>query len=220
MRQGVQGLRIGIPRQYFFHRVRADVRRVVLGAISCFQDAGAKLVEVDLPGMMETAELAAEITVAEALVYHWKWLQTRPEDYGDDLRVRMMERREMPAVAYLRYQERRRIYAERMTRAMDACDVMATPTLPMPACFIHDTEVSFGTSREPVRNALLRLTRPANLAGLPAISVPCGFSSEGLPVGLQLIGRRHGEPTLLRAAWAYERSTPWHTKFPLLNSEF
>ncbi len=214
MRQGVQGLRIGIPRQYFFDRIRPDVRRLVLGAISCFQDAGARLIEIDLTGMKETAELAAEITVAEALVYHWKWLQTRAEDYGDDLRVRMMEKREMPAVAYLLYQERRRAYAGRMTHAMDACDVMATPTLPMPACFIHDTEVSFGASRESVRNALLRLTRPANLAGLPAISIPCGFSSEGLPVGLQLIGRRFGEPTLLRVAWFYERSTPWHTRFP------
>ncbi len=214
LRQGVQGLRIGIPRQYFFDRIRPDVRRVVMTAISCLQESGAKLIEIDLPGMKETAELAAEITVAEALVYHWKWLQTRVGDYGDDLRTRMMERLEMPAVAYLRYQERRRAYAERLARAMDACDVMAVPTLPMPACFIRDTEVAFGASRESVRNALLRLTRPANLAGLPAISLPCGFSSEGLPVGLQLIGRRSGESTLLRAAWSYEHSTPWHTKFP------
>jgi len=214
LRQGVEGLQIGIPRQYYFDRVRPDVRRVVLTAISCLQDAGAKLIEVDLPGMKETGELAAEITVAEAMAYHWKWLQTRAEDYGEDLRTRMLEKLEMSAVAYIRYQERRQAYAERLARTMDACDVLAAPTLPMPACLIQDTEVTLGTSRETVRNALLRLTRPANLAGLPAISVPCGFSSEGLPVGLQLIGRRLGESTLLRAAWSFERSTPWHTKFP------
>jgi aspartyl-tRNA(Asn)/glutamyl-tRNA(Gln) amidotransferase subunit A len=214
LRQGVTGMRIGIPKQYYFDRVRADVRRVVLAAIACFQDAGAKLVEIDLPGMKETAELAAEITGAEALAYHWKWLQTRAGDYGDDLRKRMMEKLEMPVLAYLRYQERRQSYTERLARAMSSCDVMAGPTLPMPACFIRDTEVTLGASRETVRNALLRLTRPANLAGLPAISVPCGFSSEGLPVGLQLIGRPFGESTLLRAAWSYEHSTPWHRKFP------
>jgi len=215
LRQGAEGLRIGIPKQYFFDRLRRDVRRVVLTAISCFQDVGAKLVEIDLPGMNETGELAAGITVAEAMAYHWKWLQTRAEDYGEDLRARMMESLEMPAVAYLHCQERRQAYAERVTRAMDVCDVLAGPTLPIPACFIQDTEVAPGASRESVRNALLRLTRPANLAGLPAISIPCGFSSEGMPVGLQLIGPRFGESTLLRAAWSYERSTPWHTKFPL-----
>jgi aspartyl-tRNA(Asn)/glutamyl-tRNA(Gln) amidotransferase subunit A len=214
LRQGAAGLRIGIPKQYYFDRVRPDVRRAVLTAISVFQDAGAKLVEVDLHGMKETGELAAEITVAEALVYHWKWLQTRAGDYGDDLRTRMMEKLEMPAVAYLRYLERRQAYAERLARAIDACDVIACPTLPMPACFIRDTEVALGRSRETVRNALLRLTRPANLAGLPAISIPCGFSSEGLPVGLQLIGRRFGESMMLQAAWFFEHSTPWHTKFP------
>ena len=214
LRHGVQGLRIGIPKQYFFDRIRPDVRRLVMDAISCLEDSGAKLIEIDLPGMKETAELAAEITVAEALVYHWKWLRSRPGDYGDDLRTRMMERLEMPAVTYLRYQARRRTYAERLLRAMGVCDVIAGPTIPMPACFIQDTEVAFGRSREAVRNALLRLTRPANLAGLPAISVPCGFSPEGLPVGLQLIGRRCGESTLLRAAWFYEHATPWHTKFP------
>ncbi len=214
LRRGAEGLRIGIPKQYYFERVRRDVRRLVQIAISCLHDAGAKLLEVDLPGMKETAELAAEITVAEALAYHWKWLQTRAGDYGDDLRARMLERLDMPAVTYLRYQEHRRAYAERLSRAADACDILAAPTLPMPACLMQETEVSLGASKETVRNALLRLTRPANLAGLPAISVPCGFSSEGLPVGLQLIGRRFGEAFLLRAAWSYENSTPWHTGFP------
>jgi aspartyl-tRNA(Asn)/glutamyl-tRNA(Gln) amidotransferase subunit A len=214
LRRGAKGLRIGIPKQYYFDRVRPDVRRLVRSAISCLQDAGAELIEVDLPGMTETGELAAEITVAEALPYHWKWLQTRLRDYGDDLRKRMLEKLDMPAVAYLRYQQRRRAYAERLSRAADTCDVLAAPTLPMPACLMHETEVSLGGSGETVRNALLRLTRPANLAGLPAISVPCGFSSEGLPVGLQLIGRRFGEAVLLRAAWSYEGSTPWHTRFP------
>ena len=137
LRQGAAGLRIGIPKQYFFDRVRPDVRRAVLTAISRFQDAGAKLVEVDLPGMKETGELAAEITVAEALAYHWKWLQTRAGDYGDDLRTRMMEKLEMPAVAYIRYLERRQAYAERLARAIDACDVIAGPTLPMPAGMLH-----------------------------------------------------------------------------------
>jgi aspartyl-tRNA(Asn)/glutamyl-tRNA(Gln) amidotransferase subunit A len=86
--------------------------------------------------------------------------------------------------------------------------------LPVTAPRIDQENVRIGTKWQDIRTALLSLTRPANLSGFPAISLPCGFSPEGLPVGLQLIGRRHDELTIFRAAYAYEQATPWHKRFP------
>ena len=97
---------------------------------------------------------------------------------------------------------------------MESVDVLAVPTIPMVAPRFDENEVKFGRSTEIVRVALLRLNFPANLSGLPAVSLPCGFSAEKLPIGLQLIGRAFEEAALLRVALAYERSTPWHKMFP------
>jgi aspartyl-tRNA(Asn)/glutamyl-tRNA(Gln) amidotransferase subunit A len=126
----------------------------------------------------------------------------------------------MTAVEYLLCQERRRAYASRFEELAKTVDVLAAPTLPITAPRIDAGEFLPGRRRETVRNALLRLTRPANLTGAPAISLPCGFSPEGLPIGLQLIGPRLGEAVVLRAAYAYERATPWHSRFPPDPSEF
>jgi aspartyl-tRNA(Asn)/glutamyl-tRNA(Gln) amidotransferase subunit A len=118
------------------------------------------------------------------------------------------------AVTYLRALQKRREYAESFKKVMESVDVLAVPTIAIVAPRIDEQEVKIGRSKENVRVALLRLTFPGNLSGLPAISVPCGFSSERLPIGLQLIGRPFDEPTLLRVAFAYEQSTPWHKMFP------
>jgi aspartyl-tRNA(Asn)/glutamyl-tRNA(Gln) amidotransferase subunit A len=211
---GVNGMRIGVPKQYFFERLQLDVRRGVLAAISCLEQLGAYVSPVDLKGMGETAELAAEITAGEALAYHWNWLQKRPSDYGSDLRGRFEGGRNQLSVVYLLAQARRQAYRDRLVKAMKSVDIMALPTLPIVAPRIEEDDVLIGRGRENVRLALLRLTRPGNLSGLPAISVPCGFSAEGLPVGLQLMGHHGDEATILRAAYAYEQATSWHKHFP------
>ncbi|HYK89097.1 MAG TPA: amidase [Acidobacteriota bacterium] len=214
LRQGVKGMRIGIPRQYFFERLQPDVRRRVFEAISCLEDLGAKISKVNLEGMSETAELAADITVGEALAYHWNWFQKRPGDYGADIRSRLEDNKDQRTVVYLKAQSRRQAYRERLVQAMSTVDVMAMPTLPVTASGIGEDEVIISRNRENVRLALLRLTRPANLSGHPAISLPCGFSAQGLPIGLQLMGRHNDEGTVLRAAFSYEEATTWHKCFP------
>jgi aspartyl-tRNA(Asn)/glutamyl-tRNA(Gln) amidotransferase subunit A len=214
IRKGIKSLRIGIPRQYFFDRIQSDVRRAVFAAVEVFEQLGAGICEVDLRGMEETAYLAAEITGTEALAYHWKWLKERPQDYGEDVRSRLEQCREMTAVTYIQARQHARAYAERLESALESVSLLLTPTLPIVAPDLGQKEIVIGKSHEEVRSALLRLTRPGNLSGLPAISMPCGFSSEGLPIGLQLISRRSGEDILHRAAYAYERATPWHKQFP------
>ncbi len=214
IRKGVKGLRIGVPRQYFFDRIQPEVRRAVLAAISVFEQLGAKIKEIDLKGMGETPELAAEITGDEALAYHEKWLGKRPQDYGEDVRSRLEMSKKTTAVAYIQAEQRARAYRDRLLQTLDSVQLLLGPTLPIVAPGIAQKEATIGNSRESVRLALLRLTRPANLSGLPAISIPCGFSSGGLPVGLQIIGPPLDEFTLLRAAHAYEESTSWHLQFP------
>jgi aspartyl-tRNA(Asn)/glutamyl-tRNA(Gln) amidotransferase subunit A len=220
IRKGIQSFRIGIPKQYFFNRIQPDVRRAVLTAAEVFRQLGACICAVDLQGMEETETLAAAITGAEALAYHSQWLKRRPHDYGEDVQARLELSNEMTAVTYIQALQKAQPYSERLAHMLDSVTLLLAPTLPIVAPDIEQKEVTIGKSHETVRSALLRLTRPGNLSGLPAISVPCGFSSEGLPIGLQLIGRRSGEIDLLRAAYAYEQATPWHHQFPEERSSY
>jgi aspartyl-tRNA(Asn)/glutamyl-tRNA(Gln) amidotransferase subunit A len=214
LRRGVKGLRIGVPRQYFFDCIQLEVRGCISTAIAEFERLGGRLIGVDLPGMEDTARLGAEITAGEASVYHGKWIDCRLADYGDDVRSRLEQSRFMTASVYIQAEWSRQAYSARFAHAMEKVDLLLTPTIPVVAPRIEQRKVQIGRTRIDVRTALLSLTRPLNLCGLPAISVPCGFSTDGLPVGLQIIGRRLDEPTLLRAAFAYEGATRWHRMFP------
>jgi aspartyl-tRNA(Asn)/glutamyl-tRNA(Gln) amidotransferase subunit A len=214
LRQGAKGIRVGIPKQYFFDRLHKNVRGYVLTACAILYQQGAELREVEFKGMKEAAPLVGVITVGEALSYHWKWLRSRARDYGSDVRERMEANRNQRTVEYLQAQEKRRMYTQAFVKAFESVDVVAAPTLPVLPPFIGQKEVSWGRTQEDVRAALLRMTRPGNLTGLPAISLPCGYTADNLPVGLQLFGRHYDEATLLRVAYAYQQATPWHRMFP------
>jgi aspartyl-tRNA(Asn)/glutamyl-tRNA(Gln) amidotransferase subunit A len=216
LRQGVKGVRVGIPKQYFFDRLHKNVRGYVLTACAILYQLGADLREVEFKGMKEAAALVGAITVGEALSYHWKWLRSRARDYGPDVRERMEANRNQRTVEYLKAQEKRRMYTQAFMKAFESVDVVAAPTLPVLPPFIGQKEISWGRTQEDVRAALLRMTRPGNLTGLPALSLPCGFTADNLPVGLQLLGRHYDEAALLRVAYAYEQATPWHRMFPPL----
>ncbi len=215
IRKGIGSFQIGVPRQYFFDRVQPEVRRAILKAVEVFKGLGATIHEVKLKGMEETAQLAADITGSEALAYHEKWLQRKSMDYGEDVRIRLEQSRTLTATAYIQRLQRRAVYIQEFTQVFNSVRLLLVPTLPVVAPAIADKKLSTGRSLEDVRLALLRLTRPANLTGLPAISVPCGFSAQQLPIGLQLIGRYFDEASVLRAAYSYECATPWHRQFPL-----
>ena len=214
LRKGLRGIRVGIPRRYFFDRLQKDVRGYVLTACAILSQLGVKLRQVDLPEMKGMSAIVATITVGEALVYHWNWLQTRLKDYGVDVRTRMKMNKGQRTVEYLQAQEKRRLFTESFVKVFESVDVLAVPTLAVLPPLIGQKQISWGRTREDVRAALLRMTRPGNLTGLPAISLPCGSTLENLPVGLQLIGRPMDEATLLRVAYAYEQATPWHKMFP------
>lgn len=213
LRKGLKGMRAGVPKQYFFDHLQPEVRRSVLKAIETMRQSGLEIREVELKRMRDTAYLATEITLAEAIAYHRQWLEKRPGDYGADVSARMLAGRSQLAVTYVLAQQAKRAYGEDFARAIEPVDVLLTPTIPIVAPRLDDSEVSAGRVREDVRLALLRLTRPGNISGFPSISVPCGFS-KGLPVGLQITGHPWGEAAILRAAYGYEQQTDWHNHFP------
>lgn len=214
IRKGVKSFRIGLPRQFFFDQIQPEVRKTVLAAAAVFEILGAEILEVNLKGMRKTNSIAAEITGDEAIAYHSKWLDRRSQDYGKDVRVRLAQSRNTTAVAYIQARQEMNSYGQRLAHSLGRVHLLMAPTLPIIAPGIQEADKGIGRSGKDIRTALLTLTRPANLSGLPAISIPCGCSSSGLPIGLQLIGRASDEVTLLRAAYAYEKATPWHKMFP------
>jgi aspartyl-tRNA(Asn)/glutamyl-tRNA(Gln) amidotransferase subunit A len=207
--KSIRGFRIGVPKQYFFHRIQPDIHKAIQTALNVFEQLGADICEVNLKGMEETTSIAADITAGEALAYHAKWLAGNPEKYGADIRLRLEQSKSMSALTYVQAQQKRQEYMDRMERALDSIHVILAPTLPIVA-----PETTKSKTQGDIRTALLSLTRPANLSGQPSISIPCGFSREGLPIGMQIIGRRYDEVTALRVAYAYESSTSWHKCFP------
>jgi len=211
---GVRGLRIGLPKNYFFEGLQREIRAGVLDACRVLERLGARIREVRLKGIEETARLVAEITVAEALAFHWNCLRRRPQDYGPDLRERMEKSVNQPTVVYLQAQEKRREITRTFAEVFEKVDALVAPTLPVVAPPLSEKEIRIARKKEPVRGILLRFTRPGNLTGLPAITLPCGFSPEKMPIGMQLLGRSHDEAKLLRIAQAYEEATPWHEIFP------
>jgi aspartyl-tRNA(Asn)/glutamyl-tRNA(Gln) amidotransferase subunit A len=169
---------------------------------------------VDLKGVRDAGRVFATTVIAEALAFHWDWISHHPQDYGSDLRERMEQNKNQATVVYLKAQEERRTIRRVFDEVLKRVDVVAIPTLPIVAPGLEEKEIKIGSRLEMVRTVLLRFTPPANLTGLPAISLPCGFSRENMPIGLQLLGRGFEEATLLRVAYAYEQATPWHEMFP------
>lgn len=215
---GVRGLRIGVPRRFFFENVDPEVEAAVRSAITLLGEMGAAVSEIDVPLIDEIPGALTAIMLPEALAVHQRWMNERPEDYGDDVRYRLELGSTYLAVHYVQAQRLREL-AVRAWReeVFSQVDLIATPTTPITAPLIEEAtgSASSGPGLQ-VTFGLIRFTNPLNFLGVPAISVPCGFSGEGLPIGLQLAGRWWNEEAVLRAAHAHETATDWHKRRPRL----
>lgn len=212
----VRGLRIGVPRGFFLDNVVPEVAAAFDAALSALVQEGASVTDISLPHIRLAKALFAVIVLPEAVSAHERYLKTRAEDYGPDVRARLEAGTLILASQYVRGQRIRRLLQADFQAALAQVDVIVTPTSPVPASRIGEDVLHVGTLNEGVGDALVRFTRPINLVGLPAISVPCGFTQAGLPLGLQIIGRAFDEATVLRVAAAYEHATPWHERRPPL----
>jgi aspartyl-tRNA(Asn)/glutamyl-tRNA(Gln) amidotransferase subunit A len=212
---GVAGLKIGVPRAFFYDGLHADTRAAVEAALVRLGDLGADVIEVTPPVDCDEVYRAWDaIALYDALAVHGDHMMEAPEKLLPDVRARLELGRDYSS------DDRERASAVQQT-AMAAMDqfmgdfaALAVPTAIMPAAPIDDPSLEI--DGEPVSGVgvYARLTRFAAFTGQPAISVPCGFSADGMPIGLQLIGARFGERRLLQVASAYEQATEWHNRRP------
>ena len=197
-------LRLGLPKDLFFDVISEDVYIAFHEGVRKLQKGGATVKGISIPLLGETEEAGNYIAWAEATHYHQQagWFPAHSAEYGEDVRTRLEMGTTVSATAYLKALETRDKFIQQFHLAMaDAgVDAIVVPTTPIAAPLMGEENTRIGKEDHPTRALLLRLNRPANLGGIPAISIPCGFTSTGLPVGLQLIGAVTDEQLLLRIA--------------------
>jgi aspartyl-tRNA(Asn)/glutamyl-tRNA(Gln) amidotransferase subunit A len=231
----IRGLRIGVPRAFVTSGVEEGVRRAFEGALDTLRTAGAALVDIELPHakyaipvyyLVATAEASSNLARYDGVRYGYRssrdreqglkamYSRTRDEGFGAEVKRRIMLGTYVLSAGYydayyLKAQQVRTLLRNDYQQAFEKVDVVAMPTSPIPPFRLGEK------TADPLQMYLADVfTVSANLAGLPAISVPCGFADGRLPVGLQLTGRMFDESTLLRVADAYERITGWHKEAP------
>jgi aspartyl-tRNA(Asn)/glutamyl-tRNA(Gln) amidotransferase subunit A len=213
----IVGVRVGIPENYFFDHVTSDVGQAVQTAISTLQSLGAVLVRLKVPSPEPLAELSRVLAYSEASAIHGTWLRERADEYSAQVRVRAMIGSVIPASIYIEALHLRPgLLREFVTEVFDRCDVLLTPTLSIPVPTLAETDVGSGESMWRVLSLLVHCTAPFNYLGLPAISVPAGFTTNGLPASLQLVARPFAEVMLFRVAGAYQNASDWHQRSPSL----
>jgi Asp-tRNA(Asn)/Glu-tRNA(Gln) amidotransferase A subunit family amidase len=212
--RGVEGQRVGVPQNFFFDDVDPDIAASVRAAIERLGELGAEIREITLPDMPGATKAWNTMALAEAYGVHQEHIRDHPGEMGAEVEERLILGRDITARDYLAAREHQRSVKRRMAEIMRDVDVIAVPTTPVSAVEIETGRAMLGA--EPVDGAPIigRFTRLAAFTGQPAISLPCGFTSNGLPVGLQLIGRWFGEADLLALAEAYESAAPWRLKRP------
>jgi len=207
---GKKKLRLGVPPEFMKDEMSAEVRGAFEAAMKELEHQGARRVEVSIPLVRGTEDAGNQIAWAEATHYHEQagWFPAKAAEYGDDVRARIEAGGKVTATAYLGALATREDFIKQLHNALEEneLDALAAPTTPIAAPMIGEEKTAIGSKTYSTRALLLRFNRPANLAGVPAISIPCGRTSEGLPIGLQLIGAVGDEALLLQIAQRFERS--------------
>lgn len=212
----VKGLRIGVPRGYYYDPVTPEIRKKLEESLDVLKRLGAKIVEVDVPDMAAINTFMHILMTVEAATVHRKWLTERRADYADQVASRIEPGLFYPATRYCEALNlRAKLTREFCDMTLGKADVLHLPGIPIPVPTIDETTTGNPSDVARVIGLIGHCTRGLNYLGLPAIAVPCGFDSRGLPVGFQLAGRPFTEATLLRAADAYQRATDWHRRAPL-----
>jgi aspartyl-tRNA(Asn)/glutamyl-tRNA(Gln) amidotransferase subunit A len=203
-RTPVRGLHIGILRDYFMALLDSQVASAFDRACARLGDAGATFDDVKIPHAGDIGPVYAHISLPEAAAYHAKTLERLADDYTPNVRLRLEMARYILAEDYVRALRGRDVLTREVDALLQSHDFLMLPALAVPATRLGAVTVRLGASEEPIRNITLRLTQLFNITGHPAITIPCGTTIEGLPIGLQLAGRRFETAALLATAAAVE----------------
>lgn len=215
--QDLRGLKMGIPVNYYFDVIDAEVEATVRQAIAALQKLGVEAREVALPSMQYAGALRIAAMV-DSIVTHEPYLATHRNDYGPTVLYRTLAGQFVLGRDYSKALKVQRLIKEEYARVLQQVDFLVTPSSPVVAWRIDADTVTLGGENYPVRGPgagmTARCTSPSNATGLPAMSIPCGFTSAGLPVGLQLIGRPFEEALLFQVAHGYEAVSPTRHRRP------
>ena len=195
--EDVKNLRLGVPRPFFFEDLDPQIEAAVIKALGTCRSLGAEIVDIEIPGMDETRTVSLLIQLPEMLSYHSRYLPEKKELYCEDLRTGMALGQFILAEHYVLAKRMKEQYRRQMAEIFRKVDLISTPTCPVIAPKIGTSRVTTARREEPVGNAITRFTSFFNLVGLPALSLPCGIHSAGLPIGIQLVGRHYEDRTIL-----------------------
>ena len=210
----VKGLAIGIPAAFYVDDLDSEVARILDETVAVLKREGATVVQVDLPDQRQLTAASQLVLAVEAAAFHKRWMIERPQDYGPQVLMRLQNGLAIPAVSYLEAMRWRGPALAAHLAAVAGVDAVIAPVAPVAAPTIAESDVGNGPDAEAVIQRLTRFTRPVNYLGLPSLAVPAGFTRNGLPVGMQLIGRPFDEATLLRIGATFQRATDFHDRMP------
>jgi aspartyl-tRNA(Asn)/glutamyl-tRNA(Gln) amidotransferase subunit A len=215
-RAPMQGLRIGVPNSFYVDDLDSEVARILNETIATLKQEGASIVAVELPDQRQLTAACQLVLAVEAAAFHKRWMIERPDDYGPQVLMRLQNGLAIPAVSYLEAMRWRGPALAAHLAAITSVDAVIAPVAPVAAPTIAESDVGNSPDAEAVIQRLTRFTRPVNYLGLPSLAIPAGFTSRGLPVGLQLIGRPFDEAMLLRIGACFQRATDFHQRAPAL----
>lgn len=209
-------IRVGVPKRFFYDKCHPSVHQTVLDALRKVEQAYPQMVfeEVEVPGIDEVPDAQNAILASEARAVHEERLLTKPGSYGEDVRKRLEAGDTIRGWQYVRAQQQRNEFRSAATMLLHRVDVLVTPTTPLTATDIGQAKAHIRTLEVGVRSHLTRFTSPWNLSGLPALTLPCGLSPDGMPVGLQLVAAPNHDEQLLRIASRFEEVLQWHSVAP------
>lgn len=207
-------VRVGIPRQFFYDKCQPTVLQVVQNALHQLQGSEFSFQEVDVPHIHDVPEAQNAIIASEALSVHQQMIQEQPELYGDDVRGRLEMAIKVSGSQYVQATQFRQHFIHQLRSVFEQVDVIITPTTPLPATDLGQFKTHVRTLEVNVRGHLTRYTNPWNLSGMPALTIPCGLTADGLPVGLQVVGWRFTEPKLLAIGMKIEKAFTWEPIAP------
>lgn len=208
-----KNLRIGVCN-YYFENIHSDVEAAVRQAIRLFEEADTEVVEVDLSILPEALHASDIISRAEAVTIHDSGLSNSPEDYGPLVRGRLSTGYEVSGLELVKAYRTRDRVIEAFQRVFSTVDCLAAPAVPVTAPPLGTQEITIGNHKESIVNSFVRLNAPQNVAGIPALVVPCGFDPDGLPIGLQLIAWRNRDSLLIELGKRFQSWTSWHSSQP------
>ncbi len=210
----VKGLTIGIPTAFYVDDLDPEVARIVDDTVAVLKREGADVVQVELPDQRQLTAASQLVLAVEAAAFHKRWMIERPQDYGPQVLMRLQNGLAVPAVSYLEAMRWRGPALAAHLAAVSGIDAVIAPVAPVAAPTIAESDVGNSPDADAVIQRLTRFTRPVNYLGLPSLAIPSGFTRDGLPVGMQLIGRPFDEATLLRIGAAFQRATDFHDRVP------